>query len=252
MSSDPTRRFGDRAGAYAKARPSYPPEVFEFLARDFDLHAGQTGADLGSGTGISAALLLDRGLRVFAIEPNADMRAKAEQTLGTRDGFISVDGRAESTTLIAASVDWVIAAQAFHWFDAEAVRAEVRRILRPGGCCALLWNERQTNTTPFASAYESFLVEWGNDYERVKASYENPASIARVLGPHYTRRSFPHAQEMDLDLFRTRTQSASYMPRGDTPRGKAMMEALDVLFGRFQENGAVRFDYLTNLYCARI
>jgi len=252
MRSDSTRRFGDRAGDYAKARPSYPAEVFDFLARDFGMAAGESAADLGSGTGISAALLLDRGLRVFAVEPNAGMRAKAEETLAGRPGFVSVDGRAEATTLPNAGVDWVIAAQAFHWFDAGAVAAEIRRILKLDGRCALMWNQRQTDTSEFARAYEDFLIEWSNDYETVKASYENAANIARVLGPKHTRRSFPHSQEMDLGLFRTRTQSASYVPKADTPRGQAMMAALDQLFARSQENGFVRFDYLTNVYCARI
>ena len=252
MGSDATQRFGNRADDYAKARPSYPAEVFDFLAKDFGLTPGQTAADLGSGTGISAALLLSCGLRVFAVEPNASMRTSAEKSFGARPGFVSVDGKAEATTLPDTSLDWVFAAQAFHWFDVERVRAEVRRILKPGGCCALIWNERQTTTTPFARAYEAFLMEWGNDYAKVKASYENPAHIARVLGPGYTRRSFLHAQDMDRDLFRSRTQSASYVPKADAPRGRAMMEALDRLFAEYEKNGTVRYDYLTNVYCARI
>src|SRR5262245_40522733 len=97
MSSDPTRRFGNRADDYAKARPSYPPEIFDFLADEFGMTTGQTAADLGSGTGISSAQLLDRGLRVFAVEPNAPMRAAAEKTLGARPGFVSVNGCAETT-----------------------------------------------------------------------------------------------------------------------------------------------------------
>jgi len=252
MGIDSTQRFGDRAGDYAKARPSYPREVFDFLAREFGLAAGQTAADLGSGTGISTALLLDRGLRVYAVEPNASMRAAAESALGGRPGFVSIGARAETTTLSDASADWAFAAQAFHWFDAEAARAEVRRILKPGGCCALMWNERQTEVSAFSLAYESFLVKWGVDYERVKASYQNTTNIAQVLGPGYIAASFPHAQDMDSDLFRARTLSASYLPKADTDRGRAMMIALDNLFARFQEHGLVRFDYLTNLYCARI
>jgi SAM-dependent methyltransferase len=252
MASDPTQRFGNRAAAYAKARPSYPPEVFQFLAADFGLAAGQTAADFGSGTGIFAELLLEYGLRVYAIEPNAPMRAEAEVRLRGRAGFVSRDAAAEATGLAAASVDWVTAAQAFHWFDPERVRAEIRRILKPGGCCALIWNERQSDTTPFAAAYEAFLLEWGNDYERVKATYENSTHIGRALGEAYTRRSFAHAQEMDLEIFRARTQSASYLPRAGTPRGEAMMDALDRLFAEHQKNGAVRFDYHTDVYCARI
>lgn len=252
MTRDVTERFGDRVGAYAKARPSYPPDVFQFLVADFGLAAGQTAADLGSGTGIFSALLLDRGMTVYAVEPNAGMRAKAESELGNRREFVSVNGRAEATTLSDASADWVFAAQAFHWFNVEAVRAEIPRILKPDGCCALIWNERQCDTTPFARAYEDFLLEWSIDYATVKATYENAGDIEHVLGSHYMRRGFPHAQEMDLDLFRTRTQSASYMPKIDTPRGAAMMQALDQLFAKYQESGIVRFDYATNVYCARI
>ena len=137
-------------------------------------------------------------------------------------------------------------------FDADAVRVEVRRILKPGGCCALIWNERQADTSPFARAYEDFLLEWGVDYERVKASYENRMQIAKVLGSKYVTRSFPHAQAMGLQTFRTRTQSASYVPRAETARGQAMMRVLDELFARFEEKGFVRFDYLANLYCARV
>lgn len=252
MAKDVTERFGDRVGAYAKARPSYPAEVFLFLAAEFGLAAGQTAADLGSGTGIFSGLLLDRGLNVFAVEPNAEMRAKAEVTLGNRPGFVSVAARAEATTLAPGSVDWVFAAQAFHWFNAEAVRDELRRILKPGGCCALIWNERQSDTSAFAQAYEDFLIEWGVDYVAVKESYENSAHIARVLGEVYARRGFPHAQEMDLAMLRTRNQSASYVPKAETTQGQAMMAALDRLFETHQQHGVVRFDYSTNVYCARI
>ena len=239
-------------GHYAKARPTYPAALFESLAAEFGLAAGQVAADLGSGTGIFAGLLLDRGLAVHAVEPNAPMRQQAEHALGGRENFHSHDARAEDTGLPDASVDWVTAAQAFHWFDADAVRAEVRRILRQGGCCALIWNDRQTNTSAFAGAYEQFLVEWSIDYNTVKASYEDSPTNAHILGPEYVRRSFPHTQDMDRETFRARQQSASYVPKSDTPRGQDMMRALDTLFDEFQTNGVVRFDYHANLYCARI
>jgi SAM-dependent methyltransferase len=88
-------------------------------------------------------MLLDAGYRVFAIEPNEAMRAPAEKALGQRQGFVSVDARAEATGLAPRSVDAVIAAQAFHWFDPPRARAEFERILRPGGPILLVWNERR-------------------------------------------------------------------------------------------------------------
>ena len=252
MESDVTQRFGDRVSHYAKARPTYPAGVLDFLASDFGLAAGQIAADLGSGTGIFSGLLIERGLTVHAIEPNAPMREQAERSYAGRVEFVSHAARAEDTGLPDASVDWVTAAQAFHWFNVDRVRTEVRRILRPGGCCALVWNDRQTAASSFARAYEDFLIQWSVDYESVKATYEKPDSIARVLGPSYVRRSFPHSQDMDRDAFRARQQSASYVPKSDTERGRKMMQALDELFDEYQKNGTVRFDYSANVYCTRV
>jgi ubiquinone/menaquinone biosynthesis C-methylase UbiE len=249
---DVTQRFSDRVENYAKARPTYPAAVFDFLRDQFGLSAGQIAADLGSGTGIFARLLLELGLEVYAVEPNASMRGEAERMLAHCHGFHSHGARAEATGLPDTSVDWVTAAQAFHWFNVDAFRDEVRRIVRRGGCCALIWNERQTDTSAFAAAYERFLVDWSVDYEQVKASYENADHIAKVLGPNHVRRAFPHAQEMDRDTFRARQQSASYVPASNTSRGLEMMRALDRLFDAHHSRGTVRFDYLANVYCARI
>ncbi len=130
---DPTRRFRGRAELYARHRPGYPGEVVTLLEDECGLRAGSVVADLGSGTGILAAMLLARGCRVFGVEPNADMRAEGARALAAQEGFVSVDGRAEATTLPDASVDLVTAAQAFHWFDRPRARAEFARILKPGG-----------------------------------------------------------------------------------------------------------------------
>jgi len=125
---DPTERFSSRAEVYALARPSYPADVFQILREHHGLHAGAAVADLGSGTGIFTRLLLESGARVHAVEPNDDMRAKAELLLGHEPGFSSIAGRAEATSLPDASVELVTAAQAFHWFDLDLARREIVRI----------------------------------------------------------------------------------------------------------------------------
>lgn len=128
---DPTRRFSDRVENYVRYRPGYPRALLECLAREHGLDPAHAVADIGSGTGILSELLLRNGNAVFGVEPNAEMRAAAERLLRGQAKFHSVDGRAEATTLPTASVDWITAAQAFHWFDVSAARREFRRILRP-------------------------------------------------------------------------------------------------------------------------
>ena len=133
MEPDPTQRFSNRVDDYVRHRPHYPPGVLDLLREGIGLTPRTVIADVGSGTGISTELFLENDNTVFAVEPNPEMRAAAKRLLGGRANFHSVDGTAEATTLPGGSVDCVVAAQAFHWFDPEKTRAEFQRILRAGG-----------------------------------------------------------------------------------------------------------------------
>src|SRR6266446_7678276 len=158
MSQSPTARFSDRVENYVRYRPGYPPEVLELLRAECGLRQSHIGADIASGTGAFTRLLLANGNSVFAVEPNAAMREMGIQQLESlgSNRLVSVAGTAEETTLRSASVDFVTAAQAAHWFDLPRARTEFARILRPGGAegwCVLIWNERCTASTPFLRDY---------------------------------------------------------------------------------------------------
>ena len=115
MDLDPTGRFADRVEAYRRARPGYPPALFEHLDERLGALGGLAGrrvADLGSGTGILASELLERGCRVWAVEPNGPMRSAAEEAFGGLEAFSSVEGSAEETGLEPQSIELVTAAQA--------------------------------------------------------------------------------------------------------------------------------------------
>jgi SAM-dependent methyltransferase len=211
-------------------------------------------ADLGAGTGIFTELLLQNGNTVYAVEPNREMRRAAQAALATFPGFRSISGSAEATTLPDGSVDWVIAAQAFHWFDVEKARREAQRILRPPGWAALIWNNRREDSTPFLLEYEAFLHEYALDYAKVK--HQNAEADGRIPqffgGKSCALRSFDNAQVCDLDALKGRTTSSSYMPAPDHPRFPAMIQALETLFARHAAAGAVVLEYDTKLYVGRI
>lgn len=250
-SANATTRFSDRVENYVRYRPTYPAEVLEVLRAQTGLAPGQAIADVGSGTGISAKLFLDAGHPVYAVEPNAEMRAAAEAMLGDDPRFHSVAGSAEATTLPDASVDHVVAAQAFHWFPAAAVAPEWRRILRPGGWMVLLWNTRQTDTTPFLRAYEALLREHGTDYTSVNHENVTEDALRAVLGDGYGRRVVPNAQVFDFEALRGRLLSSSYAPNVDHPGYAPMLAALERIFNEHQQDGRVRFEYDTEIYFGR-
>jgi SAM-dependent methyltransferase len=246
----PTERFSDRAEDYARFRPGYPPGALEVLRRETGLAPHHVVADLGSGTGLSARLFLEGGNVVFGVEPNEAMREAAERLLAGWPGFRSVAGTAEATTLAAGSVDLVVAAQAFHWFDPGATRAELVRILRPGGWAAMLWNTR-TGSTPFLREYDALLVRYGTDYQRIRHDRIGDDVLARFFGGTTRRRAVPNPQSLDLESLTGRLLSASYSPPAGHPHREPMLRALEALFHRHQQDGRVRFEYETRLYLGR-
>lgn len=250
-SPDPTTRFSDRVRNYVLYRPGYPAAVLDVLRAETGLAPAHVIADAGSGTGISARLFLDAGHTVHAVEPNADMRAAAEAALGDHPRFHGVAGAAEATTLPDASVDYVVAAQAYHWFDPAAVRREWLRILRPGGWMVLLWNARRTNTTPFLRGYEALLHAHGTDYASVNHENVTPERIAQALGTDFGRRDVPSEQVFDFEGLKGRLLSSSYAPNEGQPGFGPMLDALEALFAEHAEDGHVRFEYDTQIYWGR-
>src|SRR5262245_66152871 len=95
------------------------------------------------------------------------MRAAAEKSLFGNPQFHSIDGSAEQTTLADHSIDYIVAGQAFHWFDRQKARQEFARILRPDGWVVLMWNDRRIGTTSFLCDYEGLLHEFATDYTQV-------------------------------------------------------------------------------------
>jgi len=246
---DPTRRFSDRVADYVKARPSYPPDLLDFLENDEILIPGKPIADIGSGTGIFAGLLLDRGYPVFGVEPNAEMRAAAELAFHTNPLFTSVDGTAEHTTLDDGAMSTITSAQAFHWFDVEECRQEFRRILQSGGAVVLVWNDRDTEGTPFARRYDALIHAYAIDLSAIRQARLDLVRMQRLFEPQsHETRQFYNSQHLDFDGLKARLLSSSYMPREGNPRYSSMLAELQRLFDDTQTDGFVTFEYTTSLY----
>jgi SAM-dependent methyltransferase len=251
MSEDSTGRFTDRVADYVKYRPTYPREVVTFVHAECGIAPDALVADIGAGTGIATRLFLEAGHPVVAVEPNDAMRAAADAWLSGFDRYRSVAGTAEATTLDAASVDLVIAAQAFHWFDRKEARREFARILKPRGAIVLLWNSRLPEGSAFLAGYEALLQRYSTDYRWVKETYPDDA-LADWFGDGYERKTvFPNAQLLDFDGLKGRLMSSSYAPKAGDPRHEPMLAALRELFDANAKEGRVNFAYETRVYAGR-
>jgi ubiquinone/menaquinone biosynthesis C-methylase UbiE len=247
-----TTRFSDRVENYARYRPGYPPEIIEMLRAECALQPNHSVADIASGTGIFTKLLLENGNIVYAVEPNAEMRDAASEQLKDYSRVIAVAGAAEATTLPNASVDFITAAQAAHWFDLARARAEFVRVLKPEGWCVLIWNERRTSSTPFLREYEQLLLTYGTDYKEVRHE-KTTATINDFFAPaRFEERVFSLTQRFDFDGLAGRLLSSSYAPLEEHPQHAPMMKELSRIYHAYAKDNRVEFEYDTRVFYGRL
>jgi len=291
MSSDSTTRFSSRVADYIAHRPSYPPAVVHLLASHFSLPPDAHILDIGSGTGILTKQLIHElsspcpSLTVTGAEPNKDMRAAAEDMLAPdhKTGrFVSIDATAERTNLPDSSIDLIVAAQAFHWFDVPRARAEALRILKKTNGktktgAALIWNDRrgvrftpeqlqevgddiskidyEKLDSPIGSAFDLLLLKRGTDYKKVDHHRKiNKAALDEYFGPKgFQVRSFENPYKLSYEQLEGRLLSSSYTPQKGEKGHEEMLTELSELFERLKgEDGKVDFVYDTRVFYGEI
>lgn len=241
-----TTRFADRAADYAKARPSYPGAIVDATLGGLGAPSSLVAADVGAGTGVFARLLADRGVRVFAVEPNASMRAAA----APRERVEWREGTGEATGLPEGSVDLVTVAQAFHWMRADDALRECRRVLREGGRVAHVWNI-QDRSDAFTAGYCASLERHAVDPPRSPWSLHDVSAILDDHPLFTPRRVVRVASEqlLDFDGLLTRARSASYCPK-EGPAWDALRDEFAALFARHERDGRVALRYSSEAHLA--
>lgn len=202
------RGFDAAADVYERARPDYPAEAIDHLIAE--LPPGRW-LDLAAGTGKMTRQLVARGLDCVAVEPVPGMRARLAAALPATE---VLEGTAEAIPLPDASVDAVVVAQAFHWFEHDAALAEIHRVLRPGGRLALVWNVRDESVgwvkriTDIIKPYEGVDgVEIPRHREGAWRAPLANSELFRAVGS----AEFAHGQEMTAEGLVERIASTSFI-----------------------------------------
>jgi ubiquinone/menaquinone biosynthesis C-methylase UbiE len=235
--------FAGKAERYARHRTDYPREMIEAALAAVHLAKGDVVADVGSGTGMLARWILERGNRVFCVEPDAGMRSVAERHFVSED-FIGVQGAAEATNLPEFSVDLIVVGNAFHYFDPVRARAEAMRILRRPGRVLIVGHANAHEPNPFMQAYSRFLERIA---DRETWTFHQTDRFESSLRTFFGDESFGKVDALQTshplswDALSGRFQSTSLMPpEGDERRTQILAELQDV-FERFAADGVVEF-----------
>jgi SAM-dependent methyltransferase len=238
-----TQRFTGRVLEYAQYRERYEPEIVLPILRDLcGLDAGWIVADIGAGTGMVGDLFRANGNRIFAIEPNEEMRAACIRLHLADSQFSVLDGSAENTGLADASVDMIAIGRALHWFNIDAALPEFHRILKPGGWVAILACGRREDGRAENVAFKALLNDiTGRDNrpEKLRKVYERMAGF-------FPGGEFHHAEadgEMCLnwDQLRGLTLSISHAPLPGAPNFDAFESALRSFFDQHAKQDRITF-----------
>lgn len=251
-----TERFADRVADYRRYRPRYPyswaRSILELLAWASSSWPTKRVADVGTGTGFTAAPLLGLGLSVDGVEPNQAMREAAAEDLAMHvhsNRLQLLAGTAEATGLAPKSVDAVFAGQAFHWFDRPAFAAECRRVLKGRGPVLLSWNDRDIDGDAFHRGYEALILRHATDYEQINhQNLDGPVFDAFFGQGQWQLHALDNYQELDMAGFWGRLVSSSYVPRPDSPAAVPMRKEMEALFDAHARQGRIVLRYRLRTY----
>jgi SAM-dependent methyltransferase len=218
--------FSDSAD-YEAARPSYPPEAVAWLVEQLGITPTSRVADLAAGTGKLTRLLLSSAGFVCAIEPVAGMRATFRTVLPDVPLIAST---AEAIAVREASLDALVVAQAWHWFDHERASAEAARVVRRGGGLGLMWNARD-RSVPWVDEVWSIMdrvekhAPWRNHEEwRDSAARPTPGFSNQRMA------QFQHEQQITPEGVVQRMASVSHVAvLPEAERAKVLDEVRAVL-----------------------
>lgn len=245
---DHAARFTERAEDYAAHRPSYPEACIDAMLRGIGTPNMLVAADVGAGTGIMARLIAARGPLVVAIEPNGAMRAKARE----HERVLMEDGTAEATGLRDSSVDLVVCAQAFHWFDPPAAFAEFRRVLKGTGRVALVWNEVDA-ATALGAGYREILDGLAtDDTPRVRYAAQEDPFAGTDLFDDVKKAAFPLEMRHSRDGLIGRALSASYAPKAGDGHAELVSRLGDLHSAHADGSGEVGLPYVTTVWMGEV
>lgn len=244
---DPIDVFASKAGKYARYRWDYAPQAIQKLWDVTGISGESVVADIGAGTGILTKHFSGKVRRIYAIEPNAEMRRFASRALAAHPSCTIVDGRAEATTLPDHCLDLIAVAQAIHWCDPHPTRTEFERILKPGGWLALLRN-RPTDAELGAALAEIFPQTL--DTADLMVGKRQPRSF--YYRGEYLRQTFSFTTQNNWEMFIGSLSTASSAPDDTSPLYDAFERGARRIFERFSDGGLLESHGETELYLGQI
>ena len=245
------QNFSGKSGVYSKSRPDYPQKLIEFLFDNF-IKENSVIADIGAGTGIFTKQLSEFNNKIYAIEPNDDMFSSLKENFENSENVESLKGAAEALPLPDKSVDFICAAQSFHWFDKEKFKAESGRILKENGFIILIWNVRDEETN-LVKEIDLINRKYCKNYKGFSSGLKiEKESFSDFFSGEFISKSFRNDIPFTLENFIKRNLSSSFSPTESDENYSPFIEEIENLARRYEENGIVTLPNITKCFIGKI
>lgn len=245
--SSSVNAFTDKATLYSKYRPGYAIEFIRYLYAKAGFNAESCIADIGSGTGIFSKLLLEQNSTVYAVEPNCSMRIIAEQALFVFNKFHSVIATGEMTSLPDKSIDHITVVQAFHWLDADLFKAECKRILKPEGKIAVVYNRKKKDSLINRQQADLVKVYYPSHYDIINHWNLREDPVKNFFDNGFEFVAFENDIINNIEEFVGRILSASF-----SKEDERFISRVKDIFNEHEREGIVRIPNDTIAYIGSI
>lgn len=221
--------FQNKSAQYSEGRPSYAPQMLHKILDDI-LNTNSVVADIGSGTGMLSKVFVEKSLETYAVEPDGDMRKKAEEKLLRYSNYHSIDASAEQTELADRSVSLIVAASAFHWFDAKGFKQECMRILNEEGVVCVIYNVRVQDE--FSIKQCDICKKYCDGFVSLTHGYDKTLQlIGEFFDGSYETYEYDFPLEYTKKKFISRCLSSSYAPLPDSSNYEPYVREITDLIG---------------------
>jgi ubiquinone/menaquinone biosynthesis C-methylase UbiE len=250
MKMDTKKVFSSKAAKYAKYRWNYAAKAIELLFHISQISIHSSVADIGAGTGILTKHFIAKAQKIYAIEPNIELRQILLGELGAYPSVSVVDASAEATKLPDTSVDMITVAQAIHWFDPEPARQEMMRILKDDGWLVLIRNYGADNE-PNKAVRRLMTEDYGANFSIVTEQPKGKTPGFFFGNDNFQTFVFPFAFQQNWDEFIGTLTTVSFMPDEDHPLFPKLETEAKNVFSQYNTNGSWKVEGETELMIGR-
>ena len=242
--------FSTKAEKYAKFRWDYAASAIETMINITQMSINSTVADIGAGTGLLTKHFVAKAQKIYAIEPNFELRQILARELGSHSSISVMDTSAEDTMLPDNSVDMITVAQAIHWFDPEPTKQEMVRILKDNGWLVLIRNFGANNEQN--KAVRSLMTEeYGANFSVVT---ERPKEVPPRFyfgNDDFQTFVFPFAFQQEWEEFLGTLTTVSFMPDDEHPLFPKLETDAKKVFSQYSNHGYWKVEGETELIMGR-